>query len=234
MKKTLLFCFLLNCCSINIIHAQLFGGLIKSSNGQPVTIGTQKWMTKNLDVTTYRDGTVIPQVTNATAWAGLTTGAWCYYDNNPSNGAIYGKLYNWYAVMGIATAESATPTSGEIAARKQLAPQGWHVPTDAEWTTLSNFLGGDAVAGGKMKSTGTTLWASPNQATNSSGFAGLPGGVRYADGTFYNVGYLGYWWSATEADSAYAWLRKIFNYNGDLNRGVSFKKEGFSVRCLRD
>ena len=235
MKKALLFCFLLNCCSINIIHAQLFGGLIKSSE-PVVTIGTQKWMEENLEVVTYRDGTVIPQVTDATAWAGLTTGAWCYnYD--PANGAIYGKLYNWYAVMGIASAESATPTPGQIAARKQLAPRGWHIPTDDEWTTLGDQLGGDIIAGGKMKTTGTTRWKTPNTgATNVSGFAGLPGGCRYYDGRFQLVGDNGYWWSATEypSNSSEAYLRYLKYDNGSLGWDNNEKKFGFSVRCLRD
>ena len=141
-----------------------------------VLIGTQQWMQQNLEVVTYRDGTVIPQVTDATAWAGLTTGAWCYYGNDPSSG--YGKLYNWYAVND----------------PRGLAPQGWHIPTDAEWTTLSTLLGGTSVAGGKMKTTGITRWNSPNtSATNESGFAGLPGGYRNGSGTFYSVGAFGYW-----------------------------------------
>lgn len=200
-----------------------------------VTIGTQQWMEKNLDVVTYRDGTVIPQVTDATAWANLTTGAWCYYDNNPDNGAIYGKLYNWYAVMGIATAESATPTSGEIAVRKQLAPQGWHIPTNAEWTTLGTLLGGDAVAGGKMKTIGTTRWTTPNtSATNESGFAGLPGGWRVTAGTFRHVGNYGIWWSATQYNSSIAWGRYLSYSDGVLNSSGDDNRGGFSVRCLRD
>jgi uncharacterized protein (TIGR02145 family) len=184
-----------------------------------VVIGTQNWMEKNLDVMTYRNGDVIPQVTDATEWAGLTTGAWCWYNNDPLNGAIYGKLYNWYAV---------TDPRG-------LAPQGWHIATDAEWTTLGTLLGGNSVAGGKMKTTGTTRWTSPNtSATNESGFAGLPGGFRYYSGTFYDVGGYGYWWSATQNNSALAWSRRL-NYNdGNPDRLGLDKKNGFSVRCLRD
>ena len=183
-----------------------------------VVIGTQQWMEKNLDVMTYRDGTVIPEVTGDAAWAALTTGAWCWYSNSAANGAIYGKLYNWYAVND----------------PRGLAPQGWHIPTDAEWTTLSTLLGGDA-AGGKMKSTGTTIWTTPNtSATNESGFAGLPGGRRGNDGSFYSVGYYGFWWSATEDDSTYAWYRYLSYDAGSLTRYVNYKKSGFSVRCLRD
>ena len=182
-----------------------------------VLIGTQQWMQQNLEVVTYRDGTVIPQVTDATAWAGLTTGAWCYYGNDPSSG--YGKLYNWYAVND----------------PRGLAPQGWHIPTDAEWTTLSTLLGGTSVAGGKMKTTGITRWNSPNtSATNDSGFAGLPGGYRGASGTFYGVGNYGGWWSATGSNSTYAWGRSLYYDYGTLDRYDYYKRSGFSVRCLRD
>ena len=184
-----------------------------------IVIGTQQWMEKNLDVMTYRNGDVIPQVTDNTAWAGLTTGAWCWYSNSADNGAIYGKLYNWYAVND----------------PRGLAPQGWHIPTDAEWTTLGTLLGGDAVAGGKMKTTGTTRWNTPNtSATNQSGFAGLPGGTRDDFGTFGSVGSIGYWWSATEYNSPNAWFRYLNFYDGYLYRLYFNKKNGFSVRCLRD
>ena len=151
--------------------------------GQEVTIGTQTWMQKNLNVSKYSDGTLIPQVTDGTQWANLTTGAWCYYNNTTANGATYGKLYNWFAVVGIYDAASAN----NPALRKKLAPTGWHVPTDAKWTQLTDCLGGESVAGGKMKSTGTIqagtgLWDDPNTAaTNESGFTGLPGGIRGAN-----------------------------------------------------
>ena len=184
-----------------------------------IVIGTQQWMRENLDVAFYRNGDVIPQVTDPTAWAALTTGAWCYYNNDVANGAIYGKLYNWYAVND----------------PRGLAPTGWHVPSDAEWTTLETTLGGAAVAGGKMKTTGTTRWAAPNTAaTNESGFAGLPGGYRSSDGTFDNVGFFGYWWSSTEFGTTNAWYRGLDYTNGDVGRFDVNKGLGFSVRCLRD
>ncbi len=194
-----------------------------------VTIGTQVWATKNLDVTTYRDGTPIPQVTDATAWANLTTGAWCYYENTTANGTTYGKLYNWYAVAGIHDNDPNTPN-------KVLAPTGWHVPTDTEWTTLTTFLGGTSVAGGKMKATGTALWKTPNtDATNSSGFTGLPGGGRYDNGTFNGIGYYGVWWSSSEDDdTTSAWERTLIDDSGTAGRNGSSKRDGFSVRCLRD
>jgi uncharacterized protein (TIGR02145 family) len=192
-----------------------------------VTIGTQVWTTKNLDVATYSDGTVIPQVTDPTAWANLTTGAWCYYNNDPANGAIYGKLYNWYAVAGIHDTDPNTPN-------KKLAPTGYHVPTDAEWSTLTTYLGGESVAGGKMKATGTSLWTSPNtDATNSSGFTGLPGGYRY-NGTFYLIGYYGFWWSSSEGDTTGAWSRGLHDNGGNAYSGSNYKTHGISVRCLRD
>ena len=186
-----------------------------------IVIGTQQWMRENLDVLTYRSGDTIPQVTDPFEFTGLTTGAWCYYNNDPANGAIYGKLYNWYAVND----------------PRGLAPQGWHILTDEEWTTLSTKLGGLDVAGGKMKTTGTTLWTTPNtEATNSSGFAGLPGGYRYNDGPFDFVGIFGNWWSATETeyDTTNAWFRRLYYDPGLLTRSGNVKTFGYSVRCLRD
>jgi uncharacterized protein (TIGR02145 family) len=193
-----------------------------------VTIGTQIWSTTNLDVTTYRDGTPIPQVTDPTAWAALTTGAWCYYNNTTSNGTTYGKLYNWYAVAGIHDTDPNTPN-------KILAPQGWHVPSDTEWTTLTTFLGGESVAGGKMKSTGTSLWLSPNLgATNLSGFTGLPGGCRPPSGIFDNIGYDGFWWSSSEFGNLDAWYVKLGYSDTNANKLNYNKKDGFSIRCLKD
>jgi uncharacterized protein (TIGR02145 family) len=184
-----------------------------------IQIGTQKWMSKNLDVAFYRNGDPIPQVTDPTTWAGLTTGAWCYYNNDPIQGNKYGKLYNWYAVND----------------PRGLAPQGWHLPSDAEWTTLGNTLGGELVAGGKMKEPGTFNWTAPNTgADNSSGFAGLPGGFRNSSGTFFNVGNYGYWWSSTEPNTAFAWYRYLYYGFGFIGRDDYGKQNGFSVRCLRD
>ena len=188
-----------------------------------VTIGTQEWMSKNLDVTTYKNGESIPQVTDTTAWAGLTTGAWCYYNNDSTMGTKYGKLYNWYAV---------TDSRG-------LAPEGWHIPGVAEWTTLSTTLGGDLVAGGKMKEAGSANWCCQNTgATDSSGFTGLPGGIRDATGTFYKTpGHFAYFWSATESSSPLqtAWIRSLSYANAKLTTSPDFKKKhGMSVRCVRN
>jgi len=196
-----------------------------------VTICSQVWATRNLDVTTYSDGTPIPQVTDPTEWANLTTGAWCYYNNDPANNATYGKLYNWYAAAGIYDAASLS----NPALRKKLAPTGYHVPTDAEWTTLTTCLGGESIAGGKMKETGTAHWISPNtDATNSSGFTGLPGGYRDTNGAFTNIGSSGLWWSSSEYDTTNAWLRYLYYSGGGAGRNGDGKDYGLSVRCLRD
>ena len=202
-----------------------------------VTIGTQVWSSTNLDVTTYRDGTPIPQVTDPTAWAGLTTGAWCYYNNDTTNGGTYRKLYNWYAFVGIHNTASLNDPS----LRKQLAPQGWHIPTDEEWSTLTTFLGGESIAGGKMKSTGTIeasngLWLSPNtSATNESGFTGLPAGIRSENGSFVAISERGGWWTTLEfSNTTSCWVISLNNTYSYAYRSPYNKKYGFSVRCLRD
>jgi uncharacterized protein (TIGR02145 family) len=191
-------------------------------------IGQQTWASINLNVTTYRDGTPIPQVTDPTQWANLTTGAWCYYNNDPTNGNVYGKLYNWYAVAGIHDNDPNTPN-------KILAPNGWHIPSDTEWTILTDFLGGLTSAGGKMKSTDSTLWLSPNTgATNQSGFSGLPGGFRLSDGTFNYIRNGGDWWSTTENGAINVWYRLLDTNNSWVGRVSDSKIRGLSVRCIRD
>jgi uncharacterized protein (TIGR02145 family) len=185
-----------------------------------VTIGSQTWMAENLRTTKYNDGTSIPNVTFAIEWRVLTTGAYCNYINTTSNDSIatYGRLYNWYAV-----------NTGK------LAPKGWHVPTNDEWITLTTYIGGTSVAGGKLKEIGTTHWISPNTgATNETGFTALPGSYCYYNGTFGSFGDFGNWWSANEDNSQYAW-----GYYMDCNRCsiVSFnfnKEDGFSIRCVKD
>lgn len=137
-------------------------------------------------------------------------------------------MYNWYAVAGIHDNDPNTPN-------KILAPLGWHIATDAEFTTLTTFLGGMAIAGGKMKSTGTTYWQSPNAgATNESGFSAMPGGLRDAKGTFGAQTIDGYWWSASEDNSTNAWYRIVVNGNSGVGRSSTTKNLGFSVRCIRD
>jgi len=197
-----------------------------------IKIGDQWWMMENLKVTHYRNGDPIPHVTDDSAWAGLSTGASCNYDNDEGNVAIYGRLYNWYAVDD----------------SRNLAPEGWHVPTDEEWKHLEMFLGmsqaeADAFSwrgtdeGGKLKETGTTHWISPNEgATNESGFSALPGGYRYNRGRFGSIGIGAFFWSSTEFDSKGAWLRNLRYDSPQIDRAGngSYKYYGFSVRCVRD
>jgi uncharacterized protein (TIGR02145 family) len=199
-----------------------------------VIIGAQEWQKENLNVSKYTDGTIIPQVTDQTAWWNLTTGAWCYYNNTTANGSTYGKLYNWYAVAGIYDGASLiNPTL-----RKQLAPTGWHVASDTEWTSLSNFLGGISIAGGKMKEIGTTYWISPNTgATNESNFRGLGAGAgppfTNSNGQD-NLRQATYFWSSTESSSGTSWIRILLYSNSNLVVTDWNKKSGFSVRCLKN
>jgi uncharacterized protein (TIGR02145 family) len=182
-------------------------------------IGTQTWSGCNLDVDTYRNGDLIPYEPDPIAWAALTTGAWCWYANDSTNGPIYGKLYNWHAVND----------------PRGLAPVGYHVPTDAEWTTLTTFLGGTLVAGGKMKESGLCHWTTPNtDATNTSQFTGLPGGSRINNGNFFSIGNGGGWWSSTENAAGSAWYRSLYNSNGNAYRNYDSKKSGLSVRFIKD
>ena len=197
----------------------------ESNTYKTVYIGTQQWMAENLKVTKYNDGTAIPNITDNTQWQNNTTGAWTYYNNDAANNAKYGKLYNWYAVSKISNGD------------KNVCPTGWHVPTDAEWTVLTNYLGPAAasVAGGKLKEAGTTSWNSPNTgATNTSLFTGLPGGIRAYYGDFFNVGSSGFWWCSTEFNTDTAGYRSLVYFNGSVTRFIFNKRLGMSVRCLRD
>jgi uncharacterized protein (TIGR02145 family) len=189
-----------------------------------VEIGGQCWMAENLATETYGDGSAIPTGLSPPAWASTTSGAFAVYGGDPSNKGIYGLLYNWYAV--------ADPRS--------ICPAGWHVPTDGEWTELTDHLGGEPIAGGPMKTTGTLgagtgLWSAPNTgATNSSGFSGLPGGYRNLFGVYSLLGNDGYWWSATESATSNAWSRRLVEVNPNVYRFAYNKVYGFSVRCVRD
>ncbi|MDD2889484.1 MAG: FISUMP domain-containing protein [bacterium] len=184
-----------------------------------VQIGTQVWMAENLKTTKYRDSSSIPNVTDNTQWANLTTGAYCNYDNNVTYSNTYGRLYNWYAV----------------ADSHNMCPVGWHTPSDGEWTILTNYLGGQSVAGGKLKTNCTTPWGSPNYgATNGSGFSALPGGCHLNNGAFQGMGLGGYLWSATEGSAADAWSRDMYYFDAAVYRGNCSKRYGWSVRCVRD
>jgi uncharacterized protein (TIGR02145 family) len=188
-------------------------------NYRTIILGNgQEWMAENLRTETYANGDSIPNITDSSQWANLNTGAWVHNNNDSQYENPYGKLYNWYT----------------IADSRNVCPNGWHVPTDAEWTVLSNYLGGDAVAGGKMKSTETQYWQSPNtDASDESGFSGLPGGIR-GNGGVIPVGTSGHWWSSTEFGTNVAFSNSLYYRIGNLVRSGNPKTNGFSVRCLRD
>ena len=208
-----------------------------------ITYGTQIWTVENAEMVTYRDGTPIPQVTDNTEWQNLTTGAWCYYGNDSSKG----KLYNWYAVMGIHDAASLTDAS----LRKAFAPEGWHVPTDAEWTTLENYLItngynydgtttgnkiGKAMASttGWNTSTNTGAIGNDQSLNNDSEFNAIPEGDRNGNGSFGNEGSNAFFWSSTELNSYNAWYRTLSFNSSNHYRYTNGTHYGFSVRFVRD
>jgi len=187
-----------------------------------ITIGTQVWMVENLKTTHYNDGTAIQNITDDYAWTRISdmNPAYCWYNNDSTTYKNkYGALYNWNAV-----------NTGK------LAPTGWHVPSDAEWTTLTTYLGGESIAGRKLKEAGTLNWLSPNTgATNETGFSALPGGYRfYSHGAFYELGNKGYWWSSTKSNTYDANFRNLkCDGSNVLNMNLDMRY-GFSVRCVRD
>ncbi len=197
-----------------------------------VKIGDQWWMLENLRVTHYRNGDPIPNVTDGITWLGLSAGAYCDFDNDPANAETFGRFYNWYAVDD----------------SRNIAPEGWHVPTDAEWKQLEMYLGmsqaeADGTTwrgtdeGGKLKEIGTTHWIYPNEgATNESGFSALAGGYRDFGGTFGSVGITVHFWSSTEYDSPspFGWDRTLYYEYSEVGRWGHYKTYGFSVRCVRD
>ncbi len=190
-----------------------------------VTIGTQVWMVENLKVTRYRNGDLIPYVSDNKSWNELTSDACCNYDNDSSNASTYGRLYNWYAVND----------------SRKLAPTGWHVPSDKEWAALEAYLGANNIAGGKMKEKGTAHWVSPNPvAETNCGFKGLPGGIRTSydnhPGVFAYIGQIGAFWSSTNRSESEAWMRFLTSYDKVLSSGElpTYKIFGYSVRCIKD
>lgn len=191
---------------------------VEGNSYRTVQIGTQLWMAENLRATKFNDGQNIPLITSA-AWYSHTGNCYCWYSNNPSAfGNPYGALYNWYTI-----------NTGK------LCPQGWHVPSDSDWVKLRDYLGGETVAGSKLKETGTDHWNPPNTgATNETGFTALPGGGRWMIGRFDLLGRNGYLWSSTEdlLLEAVAW--RMGSSQNSLERVGTLKKNGFNVRCLKD
>jgi uncharacterized protein (TIGR02145 family) len=236
--------------TLNILFTS--GGGVMDIDGvyyNSVKLNGKEWMKKNLDVSKYNDGTTIPQVTDVNQWEDLTTGAWCYYENVVDNRTIYGKLYNWYAVEGIHDNDPTTPN-------KSLAPAGWHIPTDAEWSDLATFLGGENESGRKMKEdSATPTWdVTTNYATNQSGFTAVPAGTGYLNyhlpapvvppapapslaDLFKGKNKVTYWWSATTTGSTAAdlvWTRNVNSSTDQLVRSGVIKSSGLSVRCVKN
>ena len=211
------------------------GTFIDSRDGNEynwVKIGDQVWMAENL--------AYLPSVNMVADGSEDAAGSYYYvygYDGTnvadakaTDNYATYGVLYNWTAAMD-GEASSTTNPSGI----QGVCPAGWHLPSDAEWTELTDYLGGESVAGGKLKETGTTHWASPNtDATNETGFTALPGGYRFSNGTFDHIGNYGLWWSATESSASNAWLQYMNYYSSLVSRDYGYEELGLSVRCVRD
>jgi len=203
-----------------VVNNVSFSEKHESTKYPSVKIGDQVWMTENLNVSTFRNGDSIPQAQSEEAWRKAGENfkpAWCYFENKNE----YGKLYNWYAVND----------------PRGLAPQGWHVPKDEEWFKLISYLGGKNIAGQKMKS--TSRWRSisflkSGNGTNESGFTGLPFGKRGHFGNFSSIGVGGYWWSSSESDHKNASNLYLKYNNGNIFNCSLFKKNGFSVRCIRD
>lgn len=209
-----------------------------------VQIGSQYWMKENLKTTHYADGTAIPLVEEEAAWntIKITDDAYCYYDNNSSNGYIYGALYTWAAAMNGASSSSINPSNVQ-----GVCPTGWHLPSDNEWKELEMFLGMSQPEaegtdfrgtdeGGKLKEIGTTHWTSPNTgATNSSGFTAMPGGFRFSGDDFTSMGDAACFWSSTESRNSYVWSRILFSDYSKVYRYDGYSESaGMSVRCLRD
>jgi uncharacterized protein (TIGR02145 family) len=205
--------------------ALIYGSLtdIEGKTYKTIPIGSQIWMAENLKTGKFNDGTSIPVVTSNADWTNLVTPARCGINNNDSiNENIYGSYYNWFAVN-----------------TAKLCPTGWHIPTDSEWQTLTDFLGGDKVAGSKLKEAATNNWVLSNRdATNQSGFTGLPAGLREStDGSFQGQGSFGGWWSATEVSAGPLGAALSHSIYGDTTvvaRNQIFKKDGFTVRCLKN
>jgi uncharacterized protein (TIGR02145 family) len=186
-----------------------------------IRIGTQLWTKENLRVARYSNGDLIPDVTDTLTWNHLSTGAYCDYDNTPSNSETYGKLYNWYAVDET----------------RNLCPVGWHVPKGAELSVMLTYRGWDLTSGGKLKETGTSHWAIPNTgATDETGFTALPGGLRASYG-FINLTTQGLWWTARDSwftADTHPTILILFSERSDFNATIAIKTTGMSVRCVRD
>jgi uncharacterized protein (TIGR02145 family) len=185
-----------------------------------IIIGDQEWTVENLKVAKYRNGDPISEISGDAEWSVLTSDAYCNMNNDENFSAIYGRLYNWQAVHD----------------NRNIAPAGWHVASFEEWSTLINYLGGEIIAGGKLKAAGTKYWLSPNTgATNETGFTARGGGFRYDFGTYSpDLGTIGAWWSSSESDANYAFAVNLNYWDTPVNGGPILKNYGYSVRCVKD
>ena len=211
---------------LEYLNPGLTYGTVTDQNGNTyptIVIGTQEWMAENLRTATYSNGDPIMNLTDPVQWLDVlstSTGAWAHYENNPSYDMPYGKLYNGFVATD----------------PRNVCPTGWHVPTFNEWTQLSNYLGGDGVSGGKLKSIGTVYWGSNNiGGTNESGFSALGGGIRSnSDGNFYLFLGQSNWWTSTEITSLSAYISAVGDTGPQLNRFSTDNNAGCFIRCLRD
>lgn len=206
--------------TLNTLSAQDAGILIDrdSNSYKIVKIGNQIWMAENLKTTSLNDGTPIARVTGIPEWAAMSAPGYCWYKNDTTYKEVYGALYNAYAVI-----------------TNKLCPAGWHVSTNDDWSELVTYLGGEDVAGGRLKETGTTHWSDPNsEASDEAHFKALPGGSRYTNGLFLTIKNMGYWWSPGETNTFNNWYRSIYNRDKSVSRNFIESTNGFSVRCVRD
>ena len=196
-------------------------GTVRDINGnkyKTVTIGTQEWMAGNLRTTKYNDGSPVPQSIGDPEWDALSTGAYCIFANTQIMTTTHGFLYNWFAAVST-----------------KLCPEGWHVPTMDDWSTLLDFLGGEEVAAAKLKETGSSNWIETKpETTNETGFTALPGGIRLTGGKYLDLGYKGHWWSTAEYGSLGGREVQMAGNSNAVEINTSSKRAGLSVRCVRD
>lgn len=215
MKRNFVNCFSLCVCFLVPVSCSN----TPPSNTNVIKIGTQTWAVKNLNLNHFRNGDTILQAKSDEEWVNAGNAskpAWCYYNNDATLENKYGKIYNWFAIND----------------PRELADSGWHIPSDTEWNNLMEFLGGADSAGTKIKS--SNGWNEEGNGTNVTGFTGLPGGYRYNNGIFKGIGLYGSWWSKTPIDSLGAWYRYLSAREGRLNKTFSDKRDGFSVRCIKN
>lgn len=209
-----------SCNPVNVFNSQIQYGTMKDQDNnvyRTIKIGDQEWMVENLRTTRYRNGDSLTEITDNQGWSAINFGAYCYYKNNQFNNCSYGKLYNWYAISD----------------SRNIAPEGWHVPTEDDWQVLENYLRTNQAS--QLKTKGTDYWLTPNtNANNNTGFSALPGGNRTDDGYFSLMTYSGLWWTSTKYDDKSALVRFMMFNNESIKRCANTYKTGLSIRCVKD